>query len=147
MRNTVILITLFLLFGNTIMNAQADRIKVTQTESGIVLKVNDKSTIINGMNWDYFPVGTNYSYTLWDQPDHIIKAALDDEMSFLSNMGVNSIRVYAGIPKKWITYIYENFGIYTMLNHSFGRYGLSIDNVWYANTDYADPRVRSLLLS
>jgi hypothetical protein len=129
------------------MLAQADRIKVIQTESGIVLKVNNKSTIINGMNWDYFPVGTNYSYSLWDQPDHIIKAALDDEMPLLSNMGVNSIRVYTGIPKKWITYIYENFGIFTMLNHSFGRYGLSIDNVWYANTDYADPRVRSLLLS
>jgi hypothetical protein len=31
-------------------------------------------------------------------------------------MGVNVIRQYTGIPAKWIQYIYENYGIYTMLN-------------------------------
>jgi len=128
-------------------NAQTTKVTVVNNDVGTVLKVNDKNTIINGMNWDYFPIGTNYSYSLWDQTDAIIKAALDDEMSLLANMGVNSIRVYAGIPKKWITYIYETYGIYTMLNHAFGRYGLSIDGVWYANTDYSDPKVRALLIS
>jgi len=34
-----------------------------------------------------------------------------------------------------------------MLNHSFGRYGLTIDGAWMANTEYSDPRVRELLLS
>ena len=34
-----------------------------------------------------------------------------------------------------------------MLNHSFGRYGLTLDGVWEPNTDYSDPRVKSLLVS
>ena len=127
--------------------AQTNKVSLVTTDAGTVFKVNDKSTMINGMNWDYFPIGTNYSYSLWDQADPIIKAALDDEMALLSNMGVNSIRVYTGIPKKWISYIYEKYGIYTMLNHAFGRYGLNIEGVWYANTDYSDPRVKKLLLA
>jgi beta-galactosidase/beta-glucuronidase len=47
---------------------------------------------------------------------------------------------------KWIQYIYEEYGIYTIINHSFGRYGLTIDGTWVANTEYADPRTRELLL-
>ena len=146
MKNLVTLITLFLVFGVIQTHAQSDKINLEYGGNGIVLKINGKSTVINGMNWDYFPIGTNYSYSLWDQPDDIIKTALDEEMSLLANMGVNSIRVYTGIPKKWITYVYEKHGIYTMLNHSYGRYGLNVDGVWFANTDYADPRVRALLL-
>ncbi|HKK24574.1 MAG TPA: glycoside hydrolase family 2 TIM barrel-domain containing protein, partial [Gracilimonas sp.] len=91
--------------------------------------------------------GTNYAYSLWNQSPEFIQRALDYEMALLKNMGVNAIRVYTGIPKRWITYIYENYGIYTMLNHSFGRYGLTIDGAWMANTEYSDPRVRELLLS
>ena len=56
----------------------------------------------------------------------IIKSALDSEMGLLKNMGVNTVRLYTGIQPKWIEYIYDNYGIYTMLNHSFGRYGLTI---------------------
>ena len=135
-----IILTATFCFGQSV---KVTTIKDNQT----ILQVNGKPIMVNGMNWDYFPVGTNYSYSLWEQQDNIIKAALDDEMSLLANMGVNTIRTYTGIPKKWITYIYETYGIYTMLNHSFGRYGLNVDGVWYANTDYADPKVRALLLS
>ncbi len=102
--------------------------------------------MINGMNWDYFPIGTNYSYSLWNQSDNLIQEALDEEMGLLKNMGVNTIRVYSGMPKKWIEYVYTNYGIYTMLNHSFGRYGLTLDGVWTPNTDYSNPKTRALLL-
>ena len=34
----------------------------------------------------------------------------------------------------------------TMLNHSFGRYGLTLKGKWVANTDYAKPLVRELLI-
>ncbi|HMP30660.1 MAG TPA: glycoside hydrolase family 2 TIM barrel-domain containing protein, partial [Saprospiraceae bacterium] len=128
------------------LSAQFDRVTIEQNEDGIKLLVNGKATMINGMNWDYFPIGTNYSYSLWNQSDAFIKKALDDEMSLLKNMGVNAIRVYTGIQKKWIQYIYEEYGIYTMLNHSFGRYGLTLDGAWAGNTEYADPRVVELLL-
>ena len=99
------------------------------------------------MNWDYFPIGTNYSYSLWKQSDATIKAALDAEMGLLKNMGVNTIRMYTGVQAKWIQYIYEKYGIYTMLNHSFGRYGLTINGAWEEVTDYRNPDAQKLLLS
>lgn len=126
---------------------QAQKVNIENRNGGFVLKVDGKDFMINGMNWDYFPIGTNYSYSLWKQPEKTIKAALDSEMGLLKNMNVNAIRVYSGIPKKWITYIYENYGIYTMLNHTFGRYGLTIDGAWVQNTDYSNPKVKELLLS
>lgn len=126
--------------------AQSTHVAIVENESGMKLQVDGKDFMINGMNWDYFPIGTNFDYSLWKQTDEFIIEALHDEMSLLQNMGVNSVRIYTGIPAKWITYIYENYGIYTMLNHSFGRYGLQLDDEWMAITDYSDPRVKSLLL-
>jgi hypothetical protein len=137
---------IFFAFTSFAISAQSDRVSIDKNESGFKLIVNGSPMVVNGMNWDYFPVGTNYSYNLWAQPENFIKKALDDEMSLLKNMGVNSIRVYSGIPKKWIEYIYTNYGIYTMLNHSFGRYGLNIKGAWVVNTDYSDPNTRELLL-
>ena len=121
-------------------------VKVVNDENGSWLMVDGREFMINGMNWDYFPIGTNFSYSLWKQSDELIKEALDAEMAMLKNMGVNAIRQYTGVPRKWIEYIYDNYGIYTMLNHSFGRYGLTLGSQWVANTEYSDPRVRELLL-
>ncbi|TDR25947.1 glycoside hydrolase 5 family protein [Flavobacterium cheniae] len=126
--------------------SQSGKVVVENNNSELKLKVDGKDFMVNGMNWDYFPIGTNYSYSLWNQSDDFIRQALDDEMGLLQNMGVNTIRVYSGIPKKWIEYIYTNYGIYTMLNHSFGRYGLTIDGVWKPNTEYSDEKTRELLL-
>ena len=126
--------------------AQADKVMVVKNADGMKLVVNGDDFMINGMNWDYVPIGTNFSYSLWEQSDDIIKAALDAEMGLLKNMGVNAIRIYVGIQPKWIQYIYENYGIYTMLNNSFGRYGLTIDGAWTPITDYRDPKTQGLLL-
>lgn len=136
---------LFLCF---VFNAysQTQEVFVDSADDGFRLIVNDEPFMVNGMNWDYFPIGTNYNYSLWNQSDDFIKAALDSEMGLLKNMGANSIRVYTGIPPRWIQYIYETYGIYTMLNHAFGRYGLTLDGTWVPNTEYSDPRVRELLL-
>lgn len=131
---------------STLTYGQADKVTINKTSHGIKLKVNGNDLLIKGMNWDYYPIGTNYTYSLWDKKDSIIKEALDSEMSLLKNMGVNAIRVYTGIPKKWITYIYTNYGIYTMLNHSFGRYGLTIKGNWVAPTDYGNSDTHELLL-
>ena len=138
--------TFISLFLTTTIFAQVDRISVVKNEKGVKLAVNGNDFMINGMNWDYFPIGTNYSYSLWQQSDDFIQAALDAEMPMLNNMGVNAIRVYVGIQPKWIKYIYEKYGIYTMLNHSFGRYGLTLNGTWFLNTEYSDSRVHDLLL-
>lgn len=140
------LLTFILLLFTTVLFAQADKISIVKNSDGAKLVVNGNDFMINGMNWDYYPIGTNYSYSLWKQSDKVIKAALDAEMSLLKNMGVNTIRQYTGIPAKWIQYIYERYGIYTILNHTFGRYGLTINGTWVANTDYADAATQKILL-
>ncbi|MEZ4939572.1 MAG: glycoside hydrolase family 2 TIM barrel-domain containing protein [Saprospiraceae bacterium] len=145
MKNILLQLALCLL--PALVFSQTDRVTLVQGGAGTKLVVNGNDFMINGMNWDYFPIGTNYSYSLWNQSDDIIKAALDAEMPMLKNMGVNAIRQYTGVPARWIQYIYEKYGIYTMLNHSFGRYGLTLESAWVGNTEYADPRVRELLLA
>ena len=139
---------LFLLcfvFGAT---AQTPKVTVESNEAGMKLVVNGEDFMINGMNWDYIPIGTNtVNARFWEKSDDVIKAGLDTEMSLLKNMGVNVIRQYTGVPAKWIRYIYEEYGIYTMLNHSFGRYGLTLDGVWTPVTIYDDPKTQEFLLS
>ncbi|MFT3794880.1 glycosidase [Flavobacterium sp.] len=144
MRKLYLLLTI-LIFSPSLFS-QDGKVVVVNGSQGSKLVVNGNDFIVNGMNWDYYPIGTNYTYSLWNQSDDFIKQALDEEMSLLKNMGVNTIRVYAGMPKKWIEYIYVTHGIYTMLNHSFGRYGLDINGAWRPNTEYSDPAVRELLL-
>lgn len=145
MKNTFYVVFLLLV---TVQAFAQNKVAVAyQSNKDCVLEVNGKPFMVNGMNWDYFPIGTNYSYSLWNQNETTIKKALDDEMSLLQNMGVNSIRVYTGIPAKWIEYIYDNYGIYTMLNHSFGRYGLTIDGAWTPVTIYSDKKTQDMLMS
>ena len=138
--------TLFL-FVSLTLYSQTYKVVVEKSDSGMKLLVDGKDLMINGMNWDYVPIGKNYAYSLWKQSDELIKDALDAEMSLLKNMGVNTIRVYAGMQPKWITYVYETYGIYTMLNHTFGRYGLTINGVWTPVTAYNDSKTKILLLS
>lgn len=141
------ILLLFYLLSTAALTAQTVPVAVEKQEDGWRLMTGDEPFMVNGMNWDYFPIGTNYTYNLWDKPDDFIKKALDDEMALLQNIGVNAIRVYTGIQPKWISYIHENYGIYTMLNHAFGRYGLMLDGSWEGNTNYADPRVIELLMN
>jgi len=140
-----LLLFIFLIILTTV-NAQVEQVSVVNDERGSKLQINGKDFFVIGMNWDYFPIGENYSYSLWTQPEDLIKDALDQEMSLLKNMGVNVVRIYTGIQPKWIEYIYKNYGIYTVINHSFGRYGVTINGVYVQNTDYADPQTREQLL-
>ncbi|MEL6917789.1 MAG: glycoside hydrolase family 2 TIM barrel-domain containing protein [Bacteroidota bacterium] len=146
MRNN--LLRLLLLLFTTGLYAQTDQVSVVNNGEEMKLVVNGKDFMINGMNWDYIPIGTNtVNAAFWKKPDDVIKAGLDTEMSLLKNMNVNVIRQYTGVPARWIQYIYENYGIYTMLNHSFGRYGLTIDGVWTPVTIYDDAKTQELLMS
>lgn len=146
MRNYFLGIILFFFSG--LIYSQQSNVSIKKDASGMRLVVNGEDFIINGMNWDYIPIGTNtVNAQFWEKPDDVIKAGLDTEMGLLQNMGVNVIRQYTGVPARWIQYIYENYGIYTMLNHSFGRYGLTLDGVWTPVTIYDDPKTQEHLLS
>ncbi len=137
----ILLLTIFFAACSSVNNV-AD-----ENATSFRLKIEGNDFFIKGMNWTYFPIGQTYTYSLWNQPDSVITAVLDYEMSMLQEIGVNTIRHYTGIPPKWITYIHKNFGIYTVLNHSFGRYGLTLNGKWKGKTDYADEAVKKLLLA
>lgn len=146
MKNNFLRLVLFLFTLSAV--SQSNNVKVVSNDEGMKLVVNGKDFMINGMNWDYIPIGTNtVNADFWNKPDDVIKAGLDTEMSLLKNMNVNVIRQYTGVPARWIKYIYENYGIYTMLNHSFGRYGLTLDGVWTPVTHYDDAKTQEHLLS
>ena len=124
-------------------------VKVHKDERGYQLLVDGKPTMVFGMNWAYMPIGQNYTYDFWGKPDEVIVKALDAEMRWLKDMHVNVIRQYVnalgGIPPRWITYIYEKYGIYTVINHDMGRYGMHIDGAWVNPVDYSNERFRELV--
>ena len=131
--------------AKTSKTAAPNVVRVYKDQNGYVLLVDGKPTMVFGMNWGYMPIGENYTYDFWGKPDEVIIEALDDEMRLLKEMGVNVIRQYLGIPPRWIQYIYEKYGIYTVLNHSVGRYGMTIDGVWVSPIDYSNERFRELV--
>jgi hypothetical protein len=120
-------------------------VRIMSGDAGAKLQVAGRDFMVFGMNWDYIPIGQNYMYDFWKEPDDFIESALAREMPLLKNMGVNVIRHYVGIPPRWVQYIYERYGIYTVVNHPVGRYGFTLDGVWYPSVDYSDPRMREAL--
>ncbi len=121
-------------------------VRVVNDASGSRVEVDGRPTMIFGMNWGYMPIGQNYLYDFWSQPDDFIRSVLDREMPMLRDMGVNAIRQYVGIPPKWVRYIYENYGIFTVINHPMARYGYTLDGVWIPHVDYSDPKLRRALV-
>ena len=141
----VVLMALVLLGLAAHALAASPDVVIVADEAGQKLQVDGKDYMVFGMNWGYMPIGENYMYDLWSKPDEFIESALAREMPLLQDMGVNSIRQYVGIPPRWVEYIYDNYGITTMLNHTVGRYGYTIDSAWVPTVDYSDPRFRELV--
>ncbi len=143
----IVVLLLFLVPGALAQGdtARMPEIKVVVDDGGSRLQVDGRDFMVLGMNWGYMPIGENYNYSLWTKPDDVIEAALAKEMPLLQAMGINTIRHYVGMPPRWVQYVYEKYGIYTVLNHTVGRYGLTINGVWKPVTDYSDPVVRQTL--
>ena len=57
-------------------SAAAEPVKVVADEQGMQLVVAGKPMMVFGMNWDYQPIGENYSYDFWGKPDAFIEEAL-----------------------------------------------------------------------
>ena len=51
--------------------------RVVADAGGQRLQVDGRDFMVLGMNWDYLPIGENYNYSLWNQPDALIVDALD----------------------------------------------------------------------
>lgn len=126
--------------------AKAADIAVQVDSEGGRLMVDAQPFFIRGMNWGYMPIGQNYRYSLWVQSDRFIEEVLHREMAMLRDLGVNTIRQYDDIPPKWVEFIYDNYGIHTMVNPLFGRYGHDIGGRWVPVVDYSDPVHRKAIL-
>ncbi len=124
----------------------AQSVRVFHDSKGFKLQVDGRDTMVFGMNWGYSPIGTNYSYSLWSKPDAFITRVLTREMGMLRDMGVNAIRLFSDVPPRWITWIYDNYGIYTSVNHLMGRYGFEINGAFVANINYSNPVHRKAIL-
>mgnify|MGYP002640207282 CR=1 FL=1 len=136
---------LFVFITSTVQAQLVDKVTTYQDENGWKLKVNGKDFYVKGMVWGYSPRGENYSYNLWGQSEELIKKVLDQEFTLLNAANVNAIRAFSDIPPKWVTYIYQQYDIMTLINPLFGRYGATINGVWVPNTNYQDETTRETL--
>lgn len=124
---------------------EVEKITVVKDGQGWKIQINGKDFFIKGIEWSPTPVGENYSYSLWDQDEKVLKEIVDRDMTFFKNAGINSIRTFTMPPPKWIYYIYKTYGIRIMINDMMGRYGMTVRGRWVFPTDYSDPEVRAAL--
>jgi len=123
----------------------ADVVTTYKDDNGWRLLVNGEDYYVKGVVWSYTPRGENYNYNLWREDETLVKKVIDYDFSLLKAAGINSIRTFMMIPPKWITYIYETYGIRTVINPLMGRYGNTISGRWTAFTDYSDELTRATL--
>ncbi|MGB1310830.1 MAG: glycoside hydrolase family 2 TIM barrel-domain containing protein [Leucothrix sp.] len=121
--------------------------KVTthKNAQGWKLKVDGNDFYIKGMVWGYTPRDENYTFNLWAKPEVEIRRVLDYDFGLMKKANINAIRSFATIPPKWVTYVYQKYGIMTAINPLMGRYGATINGNWRPNTDYSDPATRAVL--
>ncbi|MDJ0778571.1 MAG: hypothetical protein QNJ85_11965 [Gammaproteobacteria bacterium] len=129
----------------TSTQAAYERVTTLQDENGWKLQVDGRDFYVKGFVWGYTPRGANYTFNLWSEPEERIRAVLDHDFGLMAAAGVTANRSFTIIPPKWVTYIYEKYGIYSVINPLMGRYGASIDGVWVPFTDYSDQRTREVL--
>ena len=126
--------------------AEAAAVVTTEKdENGWRLLVNGEPFYVKGVVWGYTPRNENYTYNLWGESDDFIRKVLDYEFGLMAAAGVNSIRSFSMIPPEWITYIYQEHGIMTVVNPLMGRYGYTVGGKWIPFTDYSDPLTREVL--
>jgi len=123
----------------------ADVVTTHKSDSGWTLRVNGSDYFIKGVVWGYSPRGQNYSYNLWGESDEYIREVLDYDFGLMAAANINTIRSFAMIPPKWVTYIFREHGIRTVINPLMGRYGYNVGGRWVPFTDYSDSLTRATL--
>jgi hypothetical protein len=107
-------------------HAQVDKVTTYKDANGWKLQVNGEDYFIKGVVWGYTPRGQNYTYNLFGQSDDQIRKILDYDFGLMAKMGVNTIRSFTMIPPEWVTYIYREHGIMSVINPLMGRYGYDV---------------------
>ncbi|MBE6354351.1 glycoside hydrolase family 2 TIM barrel-domain containing protein [Treponema sp.] len=122
------------------------KVTVRKDAGGWRMFDGNREVEIKGITWSNTPIGMDYNYSLWRMDDDFIMATLNTDMPMLQAMGVNVIRSFDDVPPKWVEYIYENYGIYTLINNLMGRYGVTVKGKWVFPTDYQDKDTRETLV-
>ncbi|MCC5793291.1 MAG: hypothetical protein JJT85_00970 [Chromatiales bacterium] len=126
--------------------AQAsEKVTTFRDEEGWRLLVDGQDFYVKGVVWSYTPRGENYTYNLFGRSEEYIRAVIDYDFSMMRAAGINSIRSFMMIPPEWVTYIFEKYGIRTVINPLMGRYGTTVGGRWVEFTDYSDPLTRATL--
>jgi hypothetical protein len=121
-----VLAAMLIISAPVVAHAQVHNVETYRDDSGWKLLVDGEDYYVKGVVWGYSPRGQNYSYNLWGESDDYIRKVLDYEFGLMAAAGVNTIRSFAMIPPEWVTYIYREHGIMTVVNPLMGRYGASI---------------------
>ena len=123
----------------------ADVVTTVKDADGWKLQVNGEDYYVKGVVWSYSPRNQNYAYNLWGESDDFIRKVLDYEFGLMKAAGINTIRTFGMIPPEWVTYIFKEHGIRTVINPLMGRYGYNVGGEWIPNVDYSDELTRSTL--
>jgi len=143
---SLLTVSLFLSVALTAPAQAADVVTTFKDADGWKLQVNGEDYYVKGVVWSYSPRGQNYSYNLWGESDDFVRKVLDYEFGLMKAAGINTIRSFAMIPPEWVTYIFKEHGIRTVINPLMGRYGYTVGGKWIPNIDYSDELTRSTLL-
>jgi len=138
-------LTLSLLLSASISAQAADVVTTFKDADGWKLQVNGNDYYVKGVVWSYSPRNQNYTYNLWGESDDFVRKVLDYEFGLMKAAGINTIRSFALIPPEWVTYIFKEHGIRTVINPLMGRYGYTVGGKWVPNVDYSDELTRSTL--
>ena len=128
-----------------VSHAQANVVETYKDQNGWKLKVDGQDFYVKGVVWGYSPRGQNYTYNLWGESDEFIRKVLDYDFGLMRDAGINAIRSFTTIPPEWVTYIYQEHGIMTVINPLMGRYGYTVGGKWIPFVDYSDPLTRATL--
>ncbi|EID85165.1 hypothetical protein MSI_12900 [Treponema sp. JC4] len=143
MKKKLIALAAFASLGLTSLFA---KVEVKKDAKGWRMFDDGKEVEVKGITWSNTPIGKDYNYSLWRMEDEFIYATLETDMPMLKAMGVNVIRSFDDVPPKWVEYIYDKYGIYTLINNLMGRYGVTVKGKWTFPTDYQNEDTRETLI-
>ena len=130
--------TVFLVLFLTVITAGwAQTVKIVQdANGGWEMLVDNKQFFVKGVVWAVNPPGTSHWFNLWDESDRTIRKVLDIEGAQMAEAGINAMRVGGDIPRKWVEYMYNKHGIYTIIQDGMSRWGASANGRYYFPTNY-----------
>ena len=136
-------LAVFCILFFTVFTLCAQTVKVVQDRAGAwELQVDGKKFFVKGVIWAPNPPGTSHTFSLWNESDATIRKVLDTEGALMAEAGINAVRIGSDIPRKWVEYLYNRHGIYTIIHDTFSRWGATANGRWYFPTNYYVPQIR-----